>query len=387
MDDELNRRDFVRLGSLGVLPLLSARATAVPTPGTTGPAAKTQAGDPSAQLAPRPEDFGALGDGMTNDTAAVQKAALASAGGLHLTAGRTYLIDRLVMPLSAGWTLEGHGATLKKRGDGDNYALLVSEKHLKNIAEAQSPVHIRNLNLEGGSVGAHCCGIVLQSWNSRLFNLNISRMTGDGIRMVGVTRSGTPLKSTLVNNWIEMINIVGCGGHGIHIDDPAGNKCTDWYIGGGWIHGCKGWGIYAKEMAGCQVGAKLHFYSNVGGGLYAGKWSIGTLIQGVYFERGQTCEIPGGWRPGMLAQCYFMGEAHLEIGFAQHGGVHKRVAVHGCNFSGESHIVHKGGADRVIEVIGCVFDTPEPFRKTGEGVFYATRCWANGQETLLDGKY
>lgn len=376
----VKRRDFVKFGGLGALPLMSSTAFAAALPSVqsalTVPVGAT----------PQPKDFGARGDGVANDTEAVQRAALASSGGMTLTPGKTYLIDKLIIPNRGGWTLDGCGATLKKRDDGDNHALVMSENHAKNAAVAGADAQIRNLRLDRGKVGAACSGIVLQSWNSRLFNLAVRHMSGDGIRMAGITRDGTPLKSTLVNNWIDMVVIDGCGGHGIHIDDPKGNKCSEWYLGGGWIYGCKGWGIYAREMAGAQVGPKMHLYANKGGGLYAGRWSIGTVIQGLILEAGQTLKIPGGWRTGILAQCYFYGDARLEIGFAAPGnGIHKRVVVNQCHFTGKSHILHQGGPDRTIELIGCLFDDPDPLRKERGGAYFATRCWADKQDKLLDG--
>jgi hypothetical protein len=211
-------------------------------------------------------------------------------------------------------------------------------------------------------------------------------MSGDGIRMSAVTRDGTPLTSTLVNNWIEGVDIRGSGGHGIHINDTAGNKATDWYLGGGWISGSGGWAVYAREMAGAQVGPRLHTYGNRGGGLYANRFSVGSTIQGVLFEAGDTCSIPGGWRPGMITHCYFMGDATLEIGFSSPGtGIFKRVAVHGCNFSGKSHILHRGKPEHTIELVGCLFDADDPLQAPTGGKFHATRCWAAGQEKLLDG--
>lgn len=63
-----------------------------------------------------PEQFGAVGDGVTNDSAALL-AAIAAAGtngSITLTAGKTYLVDRQIKLLS-GQTLVGYGATIKRR--------------------------------------------------------------------------------------------------------------------------------------------------------------------------------------------------------------------------------------------------------------------------------
>lgn len=70
---------------------------------------------------PAPElllaDYGAVGDGVTDDTAALRAAfaAVATSGGtVRFEAGRTYLIsDRLELIGASGFVLRGNGATLK----------------------------------------------------------------------------------------------------------------------------------------------------------------------------------------------------------------------------------------------------------------------------------
>jgi hypothetical protein len=369
VDEDLRRREFLRWGGAAAAGALAVGATA----------------EPAKPSGARAEDFGAVGDGHADDTAALQRAADSGAGALWLSPGRTYLIDRLLLPYVEGFTLEGNGALLRKRDDGDNEALIAGLGHAHNDPWAGLPLQIRNLRLDGAGIGKACIGLALQNWNSRLFNLAVSHMSGDGIRFASATRDGTKLRNGLVNNWIDFVTVDGCGGHGIHIADPGGNKCTDWYIGGGWIYDNAGWGIWADECAGAQVGPKMHLYGNKGGGLYAANWSIGTVLSGIYFEEGQTCALPGGWRPGIIADCWFTGNARLEVQFASGGADHKRVFVRGCHFQGESHILHQGGADRTVEVMGCLFDTADPLRRTHGGAYHATRCWAERQNRLLDG--
>src|ERR1035438_2816786 len=190
MPDDPRRRDFLRWGGLAALPLALGAVSAA---------------DSLPSGSPRPEDFGALGDGKTDDTAAVQKAALASPGGLQLTAGRVYLIDKLVIPDRDGWTLDGAGATIRKRDDGDNYALLLGEGQEHNHPWAGLPIQLRNVRLDGAKIGTACAGISLQNWNSRLFNVALANMSGDGIRLASATRNGTVSRNPMANNWIQMV--------------------------------------------------------------------------------------------------------------------------------------------------------------------------------------
>lgn len=66
-----------------------------------------------------PEDYGAVGDGTTDDTAAFN---LAEGNNvtLVLKPGTTYLVDNFALTSRSNFTIEGNGATLKRKaGDGD----------------------------------------------------------------------------------------------------------------------------------------------------------------------------------------------------------------------------------------------------------------------------
>ena len=103
----------------------------------------------------RPEDYGAKGDGVADDTAAVQaavnaaKAAGGGAGVVSFRPGATYLVTSV--DVMAGITLEGNGATIRRpdRTPGKFTRMFTTQKH-PWLSDADSPpLVLRDLTLDG----------------------------------------------------------------------------------------------------------------------------------------------------------------------------------------------------------------------------------------------
>lgn len=117
------------------------------TAGLMSPADQVRLAAPGIYAA----DYGATGDGITDDSAALTAACAAAEGKvLHLTAGAVYSIRSKVV-LSDGITVEGHGATIAKPTDpADNLSLVKGTPAGKQgYGSGGRNITIRDLTIRG----------------------------------------------------------------------------------------------------------------------------------------------------------------------------------------------------------------------------------------------
>lgn len=128
-----------------------------------------------------PEDFGAVGDGVTDDTSAINKA-LEHTDVLNMNA-KTYLVsadlETTIAIMAIGKTINGNGATIKiKPVSGEYYSII----------RAKGNTRISNLTIIGerddhiGTSGQWGMGISLCNSNyANIENVTIKNCWGDGI--------------------------------------------------------------------------------------------------------------------------------------------------------------------------------------------------------------
>lgn len=97
-----------------------------------------------------PEAFGAIGDGVADDTAAVQAAvdAVTPGGVVTLKGSSTYKIDGVVY-LPTGVTLEGAGATLIKNSTATGHTILANRMYAQGYGGGGENITIRNVRIRG----------------------------------------------------------------------------------------------------------------------------------------------------------------------------------------------------------------------------------------------
>lgn len=196
------------------------------TPPFTG-SAPTNIGDKLAQYV-SVKDFGAVGDGSTNDTGSIQAAIDAAAGRLIYFPAGTYRVTSTLTYQPAAY-VSSFGAGLKIIGDGP----------LKTVFDNQ--VNGPLFSMTTGSTGVLFQG----SLGAVLEGFTIKRTTP--------TSNGVGIYMTAAYNpTVRNVHIIGMSSHGIQIpcilgdNDGSNMVCLDHVR----IENCAGWGVKADGDAG-----------------------------------------------------------------------------------------------------------------------------------------
>lgn len=173
------------------------------------------------------ETFGAIGDGATDDSAAIRAAAAAS-GQVEFSPGKTYVLSRegvhaRTVAARTGQVWNGNGATLRLADGSPTYTSIVGVQNVDGVT-------IRDLNLDGNranqSVEAqlHRHGVYIDgATNVTLENVNARDTAGDGILVWRATDNVTIRGGHLTGAARNGISLTGSGTRilidGVYIDD------------------------------------------------------------------------------------------------------------------------------------------------------------------------
>ncbi|MFJ7991195.1 glycosyl hydrolase family 28-related protein [Peribacillus frigoritolerans] len=228
------------------------------------------------------KDFGAKGDGTTNDTTAIQLALnnLQQGQKLFFPSGN-YIVSNLTIPNTKNIILEGNADSVIKKGDiGNKEYLIATFNYLDNIPNVGEPFQLINLKLDGNNI----CNdvIILQNWNSLLEKCEIKGAVVNGVRITSITKNGSVINSTAVNNRIRGCIIHDNKENNINIFDTSKRKVTDIFITENIIYKSNV-GIKLHTSAGTILSAN-HFYGHTDLDLYVSFSSFGFQIVNNYFE-------------------------------------------------------------------------------------------------------
>ncbi len=272
-------------------------------------------GDPTPWVAPggtgtlqvtRPERLtleamGAVGDGATSDTAAINRAiaALPAYGGTIYALNAQYLIDETIV-ITKSIRLVGCGFDAQPPGGSPNAATQFIKSQLLNgpafqigVVTSTSVTSVADIILENfaliGKTGNVGDGIsIISGPRTTLLNISVHSMGGHGIRG-GVDSAPMPISS----NCCQLTNVhvnanTGCG---LYIHDPVhgGPNVNGWVVSGLYTENNQQDGLYVGT-ANFNTFINVVTESNNGWGINADSAKLCVFLGGDYNES-QTSQI------------------------------------------------------------------------------------------------
>jgi hypothetical protein len=168
------------------------------------------------------KDFGATGDGTTNDTAAIQLADsyARSIGSVLIFPAGTYMVSQLVLYTNSNWQGQGRDATIIKSIAGSNTDLIYGYNSNANWGST-TPVNfpngfaIRYMTLDGNRAN-NSTGSGIAAFASRpiLENLFIKNCAEHGLRTEYYDSSNGGLDTFAMEGWFSNVRVDTVGKHG-----------------------------------------------------------------------------------------------------------------------------------------------------------------------------
>jgi hypothetical protein len=181
-----------------------------------------------------PEKYGAVGDGVADDTTACQSAITNCPVGGTVYFSKTYLTSAaLVLSQNKTYLGTGHigGGTVLVKAGTNPAAALVSSAYANNSTTSGGPVTIRSLNVKYQAGNTSGNGILLLNYNSQIDDCYVSSPPQAGIVLSDQNAAGTVISNTAVENRITRNKVNQPGTHGIWVQDHGGTgKNTDGYM-------------------------------------------------------------------------------------------------------------------------------------------------------------
>ena len=359
-------------------------------------------------------NFGALGDGVADDTAAVQAAVNASvANNLALVfAPGTYLVDNLIIPDNAEYAsnpvpwkqrmprlLGQPGATIRKRAGGSALYLVASANWVNNVTHAQAPVIVSGLVFDAAGIARDA--FVNCSYASEVDACHFRGATRFGFHEPATTADGSAMLNGRYGNHYRHNQIYGNGGGGFFVADDPTLRCviSDAEFTGNFIYD-NAYNLSISQSAGWIITGN-HVW-NFGTPPAAGQATLSyigrpraTTVQGNVFEGyGTQCA-------GLLLDLSTSGAAVQIIGNQFHTGLGLSATFSGGSgiamiasntFTGGDSKIHHGTSDADCEIVSTnnIFESTSPYVFSSgvshNGVLHSREDRISGRSLILTGR-
>lgn len=195
-----------------------------------------------------PEMFGAIGDGETDDTEAIQNAINSARDNKVkvMLFSKSYLISSS-LTIYTNVEIDGNNATIKTN---ENIKMIISP--------GCSYINIHDLKLIGNN-GDENYGIFISSYFSNYKNITIGKVK------TGIHIDSSQVAGTLVENRLENIKVYQYDYAGLYLGDNNNAKITDGYLINTILSANPNasYGIFIGSSAGwCVNGAHIYGYNN-----------------------------------------------------------------------------------------------------------------------------
>lgn len=247
----------------------------------------------------------------TTDAATLQAAIDSSKEGDEIVIKGPCLINATISLLERRtYRGDAKAGTVLKQADGANLpAVLASESWVSNTDFSGDTLRVEKLTIDGNrDNNTGTVGLMLRSWNARVYDVDIYGTPSDGIRISNPSQNGTLLRNTMVNSVISDVYIAGAAEAGLRVVDP-GNSVTDWTFQRSWI-GFSGTHAIQSDNAAGWTFSDLHLYATPKHAIDAHR-CFGTSIHNNYIEDFGAESTAGQTYYGI--RCDLQGEANTTI--------------------------------------------------------------------------
>lgn len=232
-------------------------------------------------------DFGAKGDGVTDDTAAIQAAINATnttGEQIYFPAG-VYSVSNLTHGTSP-WIGQPRKSIIRARNSGSATYLVTSAAYVAaGSTSASNPWnHVYGIDFDANGFKTYT--IALRTYFTKIENCRIQGATDTDLLISSDASDGTQLSSTLVNN-----EVIGCwlgvdgstASYGLRVVD-SNAKVTDHIVRGNFFSGSSVVSMWVPISAGWNITGN-HFYGTGPSSVYVYKPNVGTVFANNYCEK------------------------------------------------------------------------------------------------------